>query len=129
MSEANSKKNILIVDDDENVRVLCERAMRELGYITHLASSGLEALQFINENPQVDLVILDVRMPSLDGIQVLKQLRSKNINIPVIFYSDYSTYKDDFTTWLADAYLVKSSDPTKLKEKVKELLNLEPPTS
>lgn len=125
MSEPHKKKTILIADDDENVRVMCERELREEGYITHTVSSGLEALQFIKRNPQIDLVVLDLKMPSLNGIQVLKQLRGKKVKVPVILYSDYSAYRNDFSSGLADAHLVKSSDLTELKEKVKELLSFE----
>jgi len=124
MLKTNARKRILIVDDDENARALCERELRDTGYGTHSTSSGSEALQFINSNPQVDLIVLDIKMPSMDGMEVLKKLRARQINIPVILYSDYSAYKGNFLTWLADAYLVKSSDLTELKEKVKELLNL-----
>lgn len=118
-------KTILIVDDNENDRVICERELRGEGYVTCSVSSGLKALQFIDKNSQVDLIILDVRMVPLNGIDVLQQLRAQNINIPVILHSDYSTYKNDFVTWLADAYMLKSSDLTQLKKKVKELLSFE----
>ena len=126
MPEPHRKKIILIADDDENTRVMCERELRGKGYITHSASSGLEALEFIKRNPQIDLVVLDVKMPSLNGIQVLQQLRGEKIRVPVILYSDYSAYGNDFSAGLADAQLVKSSDLTELKEKVKELLGFEP---
>ena len=117
-------KTILIVDDDENDRVMCERELRNEGYLVRSVSSGSEALQFVEKNPQIDLIILDIKMAPLDGMRVLKQLRAKKVFIPVILYSDYSTYKEDFHTWLAEAYLTKSSDLTELKEKVKEFLNL-----
>ena len=118
-------KTILIVDDNENDRVICERELRGEGYVTCSVSSGLKALQFIDKNPQVDLIILDVKMVPLSGIDVLQQVRAKKIIIPVILHSDYSTYKNDFVTWLADAYILKSSDLTQLKKKVKELLSFE----
>jgi len=115
---------IMVVDDDEDLRLLCERHLRDWGYGTLSASSGLEALQFLNENPNVDLIILDIKMPTMSGIEVLKKLRARNINVPVILYSDYSTYRDNFLSWLADAFLTKSSDLTELKDKVKQLLRL-----
>jgi DNA-binding NtrC family response regulator len=118
-------KTILIVDDDENVRVMCERKLADQGYITHSVSSGAEALEFVSKNPHVDLVVLDVKMAPLNGIQVLKTLRTRKVNIPVILHSDYSTYKRDFDAWFADAYVVKSSDLTQLKAKIKELLSFE----
>ena len=126
MSESHRKKIILIADDDENVRTMCERELRDEGYITHSASSGIEALEFIKKNPQIDLVVLDFKMPSLTGIQVLQQLRGKKVKVPVILYSDYSAYRNDFSAGLANAHVVKSSDLTELKEKIKELLSFEP---
>jgi CheY-like chemotaxis protein len=123
----NKMATILIADDDENARLMCERGLRAVGYVTHSVSSGLEALQFVAKNPPLDLIILDVKMTPLDGIEVLKQLRAGKVGIPVILYSDYSSYKDDFDTWLADAYVVKSSDLKELKRTVKELLILESP--
>jgi CheY-like chemotaxis protein len=117
-------KTILIVDDNENDRLMCERELRNEGYAASSVSSGPEVLQFVKMNPHPDLIILDIKMSPVDGMQVLKQLRAKNLFIPVILYSDYPTYKEDFHTWLAEAYLVKSSDLTELKEKVREFLNL-----
>ena len=124
MSKPGRMKTILIVDDNENDRLICARKLRDEGYTTFSVSSGLEALQFVGRNPQVDLIILDIKMTPLNGIQVLQRLRAKNVDIPVILYSDYSTYRNHFATWFADAYVVKSSDLTELKEKVKGLLTL-----
>jgi CheY-like chemotaxis protein len=115
-------KNILIVDDEEDIRALYESELGGEGFSTHSVSSGEEALQFIESNPPVDLVILDIKMAQLDGLQVLEQLRNKKANIPIILNSAYSTYKNNFTSWLADAYLVKSSNLSELKSQVKELL-------
>jgi CheY-like chemotaxis protein len=118
-------KTILIVDDDESTRLMCERGLRSEGYATHAASSGREALQFMAENPAVDLIVLDIRMSPPDGIEVLKQLRAQKVAIPVILYSDYSSYKENYDTWLADAYVVKSPELGELKRKISELLSLE----
>lgn len=61
-------------------------------------------------------------MPGMDGIETLEKLIGKEVGIPIILNTAYSHYKDDFTTWGADAYVVKSSDTTKLKEEIKRLL-------
>ncbi len=116
-------KSILIVDDEEDIRSLYENELCGEGYTTISACSGEEALQVIDKTPNVDLVILDIKMAQLDGLQVLEQLRCKSANIPIILNSAYSTYKNNFSSWLADAYLVKSSDLSELKNKVKELLS------
>jgi CheY-like chemotaxis protein len=115
-------KTILIVDDDDDFRLLCERELQFEGYITRSLSSGKEALEYLLENPDVKLMVLDIKMSPMTGIQVLEELRSKKIVIPVILYSDYPLYKSDFKTWLADTFLVKSSDLTELKKTVGEFL-------
>ena len=115
-------KNILIVDDEEDIRSLYASELGGEGYNTHAVSSGEEAIQFIESHSDIDLVILDIKMAQMNGLQVLEQLRAGKTGVPVIINSAYSTYKNDFTSWLADAYLVKSSDLSELRNQVKELL-------
>jgi CheY-like chemotaxis protein len=113
---------ILIVDDEPAIRKLYEKEFSEDGYDVVLAGSGDEALAQVGQRPRIDLVILDIKMEGKDGLQVLDVLRNNNRGMPVILNSAYSTYKNDFTSWLADAYLVKSHDLSELKDKVQELL-------
>lgn len=115
-------KNILIVDDEEGIRGLYESELQTEGYTTYSVPSGEEALKYIGQSQPVDLVILDIKMENMNGLEVLEELRARTGGVPVILNSAYSTYKNNFTSWLADAYLVKSSDLTELKDKVKELL-------
>ncbi len=115
-------KNILIIDDEEGICSLYENELQTEGFATHSVSSGEEALQYIGKNQPIDLVILDIKMKDMNGLEVLEELRVKTSGVPVILNSAYSTYKNNFTSWLADAYLVKSSNLTELKDKVKELL-------
>jgi CheY-like chemotaxis protein len=129
MFQMNRTNTILIADDDENARLMCERGLGAAGYATHSVASGQEALQFVTRNPTLDLIVLDIKMAPPDGIEVLKQLRARKVGIPVILYSDYSFYQGDIDTWLADGYVVKSSDLKELKKKVKELLSFEAQTN
>ena len=115
-------KNILIIDDEEDIRSLYESELGGEGFNTNSVSSGEEALQYIEQNSDVDLVILDIKMAQMDGLKVLEELRSRKTMMPVILNSAYSTYKSNFNSWLADAYLVKSANLTELKNQVKELL-------
>ena len=115
-------ETILIVDDDDDFRMLCERELLFKGYTTRSMSSGKDALLFVADHPEVKLMVLDIKMFPLDGIQVLEELRSKKINFPVILFSDYPLYKNDFKSWLADAFLVKSSDLSELKRTARKLL-------
>ena len=71
----------------------------------------------------LDLVILDIRMPGMDGLEALPRILGIKEGLPVIMNTAYTQYQDSFMSWAADAYVVKSSDLTELKEKVKELVN------
>jgi two-component system, response regulator, stage 0 sporulation protein F len=117
-------KRIMIVDDEPAIRRLYQKEFSEDGFEVVLAASGQEALAHAENQSTLDLVILDIKMEGKDGLEVLDELRAKYKGLPVILNSAYSTYKNDFTSWLADAYLVKSPDLAELKEKVQELLSV-----
>lgn len=111
---------ILIVDDDPSIRMLYKEELEDEGYDVVTASSGEEALRLFEEaNP--DLVTLDILMPDMDGIQVLRKMKEKKPRLPIIMSTAYD-YRDDFAVWASEAYVVKSSDTTELKETIKKLL-------
>jgi DNA-binding response OmpR family regulator len=112
---------LLVVDDDKNLRLLYEQELMEEGHDVTLASSGPEALDFLKSS-RPDLIILDISMPGMDGIEALGKILAKDKTMPVILNTAYSTYKDNFMTWSADAYVVKSGDLTELKAKIKDVL-------
>ena len=62
-------------------------------------------------------------MPGMDGLEALPRILGIKEGLPVIMNTAYSQYQDSFMSWAADAYVVKSSDLTELKEKIKELVN------
>lgn len=114
-------EKILIVDDEENIRFLYEQELSDEGYQTILASDGKECLEKTKtESP--DLIILDIRMPRMDGLEAIGKIIELNKNIPIVINTAYSTYKEDFMSWAADAYLVKSYDLDELKSTVKQIL-------
>jgi two-component system response regulator (stage 0 sporulation protein F) len=115
---------ILVVDDEPGIRKLYQKELAEEGHQVLLAENGHDALSKVHEHRNIDLVILDIKMEGKDGLEVLNVLRESHKGLPVILNSAYSTYKNDFTSWLADAYLVKSHDLSELKEKVQELLEI-----
>lgn len=117
---------ILVVDDEKNILKLYQAELEDEGYTVVTANSGREALEaFEKENP--DLVTLDILMPDMDGIQVLRQMKEKRPNIPIIMLTAYD-YRDDFSVWVSDAYVVKSSDLTNLKATIKQLLSKATPS-
>jgi DNA-binding response OmpR family regulator len=112
---------ILIVDDEVNVRKLYGEELRGEGYETVSASTVAEALDKVEkENP--DLVILDIKLGEESGIDALMKIAKQRKRLPVILNSAYSVYRDNFQTWAADAYIVKSVDLAPLKEKIRDLL-------
>lgn len=119
-SECAGKK-ILLVDDEQEQLSLYEQALREEGYLVLCAGNGKEALACL-EASHFDLVILDVVMPVMDGIEALERIVSRYRKMPIILHSGCPDYHTDFMTWLADAFVVKSSDISVLKESVKALL-------
>lgn len=116
------KKTILVVDDDENQRFLCQEVLADEGYDIMVAKDGKEALEKVEQKPP-DLVILDIVMPEMNGMEAMTRILRKHGKIPVILNTSYSRYREDFMTGAADAYVVKSSDFTELKEKIKELIS------
>ncbi len=112
---------ILVVEDDKNQRLLYEQELKLEGYEVVTASDGKDALVKIQEQLP-DLIIMDINMPKMDGIETIGKILGKNKEIPVIINTAYSNYKDNFMSWAADAYIVKSSDLLELKNTVKEIL-------
>lgn len=112
-------KKILLVDDDESIQILYREEFEDAGYQVVSAVNGDEGLEkFRNEQP--DLVILDIQMPGLNGIEVLRQMKMENAGIPVILSSAYHEYKQDLGAWASDEYVVKSPDISDLMAAVKK---------
>ncbi len=114
-------KTILLVEDEKNQQLLYQEELTKDGYNVIVANDGEQALKKLHES-YTDLVILDVRMPGMDGIETLGKMLSTRKKVPIIINTAYASYKENFGTWSADAYIVKSADITELKCKIKELL-------
>jgi CheY-like chemotaxis protein len=117
------KKKILVVEDEESLRLLYEEELKGEGYEILTAGNGKEAIQQL-EAGRPDLIILDIVMPVMDGMEALGRIVSKERKIPIILNTSYSGYQQDFMSWAADAYVTKSADLTELKKKVRELLKI-----
>lgn len=115
-------RKLLIVEDEENLRDLYAEDLEESGYNVTKASNGKEAINLVR-NGTFDLIIMDIRMPEMDGIETLGKVITMEKKIPVIIYTAYSNYKSNFMTWTADAYLTKSTNLDDLKNKINELLS------
>ncbi len=112
---------LLIVDDDTNIQRLYKEELEEEGYDVTVATTGTNALElFQKEN--FDIVTLDILMPDIDGISLLRKMKEQKPDIPIIMSTAYD-YRDDFAVWASEAYIVKSSDLGELKKTIKKLLD------
>jgi DNA-binding response OmpR family regulator len=116
-------KRILIVDDEESIRLLYREELEEEGFEVEVAKNGEEALEKLPRF-KPDLITLDIKMPGMDGIETLKRIRESERQLPIIMCSAYGEYKQDLTTWASDAYIVKCADMTELKNTIRKLLGL-----
>ncbi len=115
---------VLIVDDEPHLRLLYETELRRAGYETMTAGNAQQGLEFV-ETMDPDLVILDIRMAGMDGIEALQRILERKNSLPVVLNTAFSSYRDNFLTWAADAYVTKSADVTELLETVEGLLKPE----
>jgi len=108
-------KTILVADDDKNIRELLETELGLEGYNVILANTGSEALKKLKDETP-DLLILDIKMPDMHGLEVLEALRKENRKLPVIICSSYEKMRDDYTVWASRVagYLTKPIDLNKL---------------
>ncbi len=114
-------KTILIVDDDEYFVKLLADELGDEGYTTKHASNGVEAI-LVLKHLKPSLIILDIVMPVMDGMEVLGPIVRRYEDVPVILHSSYEDFRKDFKSWSADAYLVKSPDFRELKGVIRSLL-------
>ncbi|MDD5154403.1 MAG: response regulator [Desulfovibrionales bacterium] len=109
------RPKILVVDDEESIFLLYREEFEdEQGFQVFYATNGEDALKIFEvmeyvENDPIDLVILDINMRGMDGIEVLRRLKTKKPTLPVIMNTAYSEYRHDIGLWASDDYIVKSS--------------------
>lgn len=116
------KETILVVDDEKEIRDLVEIFLQNEGYKIVKATNGIEALDIIR-NLRIDLIILDIMMPEMDGIETCINIR-KNNNMPIIMLSAKNEDMDKIIglTTGADDYLAKPFNPLELLARVKSQL-------
>jgi DNA-binding response OmpR family regulator len=114
-------KNILLVEDERALCLLYEEELIREGYSVTAVTDAEAALAEL-EKTAFDLIVTDIRMPGRNGIELITQIMGLRKDIPIIINSAYQSYKEDFMTWAADAYVVKSSSLDELKSKIKQLI-------
>ena len=106
---------ILIVDDEKNYPLVLSAVLQEEGFETLTANSGEEALEII-ENSDVDLVLTDMKMPKMDGIELLEQIKLKDAELPVIMMTAHGTVEKAVESMQKGAYnyILKPFDNNRL---------------
>jgi CheY-like chemotaxis protein len=116
------KKKILICDDEEAIRLLLTEVLKD-DYETVDVADGRDVLMRVTKEP-FDLLIIDIKMPSMNGLEVIQRIRERGIKIPVIICSAYRMMEDDVVVRTSDvaAFITKPVDIKALKAKIFELI-------
>jgi len=112
---------LLIIDDEGDIRHLYAAELEDDGHEVCSAGNSGEALELLRSR-EFDLVVLDIQLDQESGLELLQKIARERGQLPVILCTAFSSYRDDFSSWLADAYVVKSSDLNELKEQVRNVL-------
>lgn len=118
-------KTILVVEDEKHLQILYAQELAAEGYQVLTAKNGSEALEKIRTSP-IDLAILDIKLEdgSENGLEVLRKIMEEKRGLKVILNTAYSSYRNDFKSWSAEDYIVKSSNLDELLSKVRKLAPL-----
>lgn len=127
MSDVSKKaKRILLVDDDKNIRILVTELLSTMGYTILEAKDGEEAMKLVDIGP-IDLVMTDLKMPGMDGIELTRAVRRIEPALPIIVYSAYRFIDTGPVALKAGAneYITKPFLQAKIKQVVERLLKKE----
>ncbi len=114
---------ILVVEDDKNTSKLMQIVLSKAGYDVKLAGNGIEALEVL-DNEFIDLILLDVMMPEMDGYEFTETIRTNGLNIPILMVTAKQLSEDMYKGFIAgaDDFLVKPVDEIELLFRIKALL-------
>ncbi len=117
-------KRVLIVDDERNIRITLPLALEPLGLETDTARDGDEALTKLGEK-EFDLILLDLKMPRIDGIEVLRRIRRIRPDIPVIMITAYGTIENSVEAMKIGAldFISKPFTPERIRDLVSRVLD------
>lgn len=118
-------KEVLVVDDTKNIRNLLTTCLELKNYKVITAEDGKSAIDIVSkENSDIDIIFLDIRMPEMNGTEVLKKIRDMGVKCPVIIMTAYATVKNaiDCTRLGAVAYLQKPFSPDRVSSVLDEII-------
>ena len=116
-------ETILVVEDEETVRTLASRVLSEAGYGVIRAADGAEAFNVVNDGERVDLVLSDVVMPRMSGVELAERLATVRPDLPVIFMSGYTGTELAPGVHAAAGFLQKPFAAESLLQRVRAVLD------
>lgn len=121
--KSNTPPAILLVDDEPAVRELQRRTLQAEGYVVTEAASGLEGIAALDQSGQIDLLLADLDMPGLGGDEMVRQIRTKRTDLPVLYVTGHiDRLMDARPLWEGEAFLEKPFSLDGLREAVSLLL-------
>jgi two-component system response regulator (stage 0 sporulation protein F) len=115
------KPAVLIVDDEESICLLYQAELEDRGYVVQIQTDGNRVLQDIQSfHPR--LVVLDIKMPQIDGLELLGRIKAKFPEVLVVMNSAYGSFQNEEAVRHADGFVVKSSDLTELLQTIENVL-------
>ncbi len=117
----DKNRSVLIVDDEESICLLYQAELEDRGYSVRVQNDGTKAMEDI-ERFHPDVVILDIKMPGANGLEILGHLKKRFPDICVILNSAYGSFRKEASVQKADGYIIKSSDITELLKTIEKVL-------
>ncbi|MEK4629948.1 MAG: response regulator [Solibacillus sp.] len=120
-----NSKEILIVDDQQGIRLLLNEVFKKEGFNTHLAANGFDALK-IAQTTALDCVLLDMKIPGMDGLEILTHLKKDNADLPVFMMTAYvgQDMIDRANSLGVAKYFTKPFNIFEVRDEVKKILTV-----
>lgn len=119
---AQEKINIVIADDNLNIRQTLKDILIEKGYCVDVVKDGYELLDYLKKDRSAHIIILDLLMPVKDGLEIIFSIKSVSPETKIIIYTGFKKYENSVYARAADRFLLKSESPAKLLQTIRELI-------
>ena len=113
---------LLVIDDEPHIRMLYQEELELQGYKV-ATSDGQEPVLDVVDREKPDLIVLDIKLGDISGLDLLQAIRAKEPDLPVVLSSAYESFQHDLKSVVADAYCVKSVDTSQLLETISSVLD------
>ncbi len=115
-------KSILIADDELHNFIIIEKSLQKTGIKVYHAENGEQAVEIFKQHPEINVILMDIRMPEMGGLEATKYIRSVNREVPIIAFTAYALSDDEAISleFGCDDYISKPVRPEFLIKKINE---------